>query len=65
MEKKTVNGYDAQWQHAKSLMPTLAELRAQARREKRDVVARALLADDTVATVKAGPRGGLRILSRT
>jgi hypothetical protein len=64
MEKKTVNGYFAQLAHAKSLLPTVAELRAQAKREKRDVVARALLADDTIATVKAGPRGGLRILSR-
>lgn len=57
-------GYFAQLTHAKASLPTLKEVRAQAKREKRDIVARVLLADDTIATVKAGPRGGLRIMAR-
>lgn len=59
-----MNGYQAQLEHAKRTLPLLKDIRAQAKRENRDVVARVLLADDTIATVKAGPRGGLRILAR-
>ena len=59
-----MTGYQAQLAHSKAALPLLKEIRAQAKREKRDVVARVLLADDTVATVKAGPRGGIKILAR-
>ena len=58
------SGYQMQLEHAKRTLPLLKEIRAQAKNEKRDVVARVLLADDTIATIKAGPRGGLRILAR-
>ena len=59
-----MTGYQAQLAHSKATLPLLKEIRAQARREKRSIVARVLLADDTIATVSAGPRGGLRILAR-
>lgn len=59
-----MTGYQAQLEHAKRTLPTLKDVRAQAKREKRDIVERVLLADDTIATIKAGPRGGLRILAR-
>lgn len=59
-----MTGYQAQLAHSKASLPFLKEIRSQAKREKRVVVARVLLADDTVATVKAGPRGGLKILAR-
>lgn len=58
------SGYFAHLAHVKANLPTLKDIRAQAKREKRDIVARVLLADDTIATVKAGPRGGLRIMAR-
>lgn len=57
----------AYFDHLKRLhaaLPLLKDIRKQAKDEKRDIVARVLLADDTVATVKAGPRGGLKILAR-
>lgn len=57
-------GYQAQLAHSKATLPTLKDVRAQAKKEKRSVVARVLLADDTVATVKAGPRGGLQVIAR-
>ena len=59
-----MTGYSAQLEHAKRTLPLLKDVRAQAKREGKDVVARVLLADDTIAVVKAGPRGGLRILAR-
>ena len=59
-----MSGYQAQMEHSKRTLPLLKDIRAQAKREKRDIVERVLLADDTIATVKAGPRGGLRILAR-
>lgn len=59
-----MTGYQAQLEHLKRTLPLLKYIRAQAKREKRDIVERVLLADDTIATVKAGPRGGLRILAR-
>ena len=60
----TLTGYTEQLEHAKRTLPLLKEIRAQAKREGRDVVARVLLADDTIVTIKAGPRGGLRVLAR-
>lgn len=44
-------------------LPTLKEVLFKAKREKRSIVERVLLADDTIATIKAGPRGGLKILA--
>ena len=41
---------------------TLAEIRAKARRERAKVVALVILANDDLAIVEAGPRGGWRIL---
>jgi hypothetical protein len=58
-------GYDAQLDHVRKTLPLLKDVRAAARRERRTIVERVLLADDTIATVSAGPRGGLKILSRT
>ena len=60
----TLTGYTEQLEHEKRTLPLLKEIRAQAKREGRDVVARVLLPDDTIATIKAGTRGGLRILAR-
>lgn len=57
-------GYSEQLAYAEANLPTLKDVRAQAKREKRDIVSRVLLADDTIATIKAGPRGGLRIMAR-
>ena len=58
-------GYTAQLRHARKTLPLLKDVRREAREGKRYIVARVLLADDTIATVEAGPRGGLRILART
>lgn len=44
-------------------LPTLKDVRFRAKHEKRTIVERVLLADDTVATIKAGPRGGLKIIA--
>jgi hypothetical protein len=43
---------------------TLAEIKAQARRERAKVVALVILANDDLAIVEAGPRGGWRIVSQ-
>jgi len=40
---------------------TLTQIRMMAKREKRTITAMVLFADDTVAIVEAGPRGGWRI----
>lgn len=59
-----LSGYDAANAALKAALPLLKDIRYRAKREKRSIVARVLLADDTIATVSAGPRGGLRILAR-
>lgn len=41
---------------------TLAEIKAQARRARKKVVALVILANDDLAIVEAGPRGVWRIL---
>lgn len=56
-------GYERQLAATRASLPLLGDIRFQAKREKRTIVARVLLADDTIATVSAGPRGGLRILA--
>jgi hypothetical protein len=43
---------------------TLAEIKAQARRAREKVVALVILANDDLAIVEAGPRGGWRIVSQ-
>ncbi|PTX49105.1 hypothetical protein IQ03_04801 [Gemmobacter caeni] len=58
------DGYAAQLAYSRSQLPTLAEVRSKARREKREIVERVLMANDSVACIKAGPRGGLKILGR-
>lgn len=58
------DGYAAQLAYSRSQLPTLAEVRSKARREKREIVERVLMADDSVACIKAGPRGGLKIFGR-
>lgn len=39
-------------------IPTFAEARALARRQKRVIVSRVLMADDSIRLVRIGPRGG-------
>jgi hypothetical protein len=46
-------------------IPTFREVWFRARRERRVIVAKCLLADDRVAVVRVGPRGGFRILDET
>ena len=58
-----MNGYQASLEAHKAQLPTLKDIRFQAKRERREIVARVLLADDTIATIKAGPRGGLKVLA--
>ena len=41
---------------------TLTEIKAKARRERAKVFANVIFADDTIARVEAGPRGGWKIL---
>lgn len=41
---------------------TLCEIKAKACRERAKVQAQVILADDRIATVEAGPRGGWRII---
>jgi hypothetical protein len=43
---------------------TLAEIKAQARRARTKVVALVILANDDLAIVEAGPRGGWRVISQ-
>ncbi len=43
---------------------TLAEIKAKARREQAKVVALVILANDDLAIVEAGPRGGWRVISQ-
>ena len=43
-----------------SALPTFAEVRFLAMREKRSIVAEVLRADDTIETIAFGPRGGWR-----
>lgn len=42
------------------MLPTFSEIRFKAMREKRTIVARVLRADDSVAVIRFGPRGGWR-----
>lgn len=44
-------------------IPLFSEVRFRAMREKRIITATVLLADDSVATIKFGPRGGWKKLS--
>ena len=41
---------------------TLVEIKAKARRERVKVVALVIFADDLIAMVEAGPRGGWRVI---
>ncbi len=41
---------------------TLCEIKARARRTRAKVVALVIFADDAIALVEAGPRGGWRIV---
>lgn len=41
-----------------SALPLFTEVRFRAMREKRAITATVLLANDSVATIKFGPRGG-------
>ena len=41
---------------------TLAEIKAKARNARAKVVALVIFADDRIALVEAGPRGGWRII---
>ena len=41
---------------------TLTEIKAKARRERAKVVALVIFANDALAIVEAGPRGGWRIV---
>ena len=41
---------------------TLTEIRAEARRSRAEVVATVIFANDAIALVKAGPRGGWRVV---
>lgn len=41
---------------------TLPEIKAKARKARAKVVAMVIFADDRIALVEAGPRGGWRIL---
>jgi len=43
---------------------TLCEIRAQARKARAKVVALVILANDQLAIVEAGPRGGWKILEK-
>lgn len=47
-----------------ALVPTFREIRFQAMREKRAITATVLMSDDSVATVRFGPRGGHRKLKQ-
>ena len=58
-----MTGYEESRKAMIAALPTLKEVRYQAKREARSIVARVLLADDSIATIKAGPRGGLKILA--
>jgi hypothetical protein len=41
---------------------TLTEIKAKARHKRAKVIATVILADDTIAKVEAGPRGGWKVL---
>jgi len=43
---------------------TLAEIKAKARGERARIVAQVIFADDRIALVEAGPRGGWRIIEK-
>lgn len=43
---------------ALSALPTFSEVRFRAMREKLTIIAKVLRADDSVETIKFGPRGG-------
>lgn len=64
MIEENESGYAAQLRDMRARLPLLQDLRFTARREKRTIVDRVLLADDTIATVRIGPRGGLKILAQ-
>lgn len=44
------------------MLPLFGEVRRLAMRERRVIVAKVLRADDSVQTVRFGPRGGWRVL---
>lgn len=46
-----------------SALLTLVEIKAKARRERVKVVALVIFADDQIALVEAGPRGGWKIIA--
>ena len=47
------------------MLPLFAETRRKAMREKRSIVADVMMADDSIVTIRFGPRGGWKILSTT
>lgn len=59
-----MGGYFEQLKRSRSNMDSLQSLKIRAMREKRFIVQRVILADDTIAAVQAGPRGGHKILAR-
>lgn len=44
------------------MLPTFGEVRRLAMRERRAIVAKVLRADDSVQTIRFGPRGGWSVL---
>ena len=41
-------------------LPLFSEIRRKAMREKREIVAEVMMADDSVCLIRFGPRGGWR-----
>ncbi len=45
-----------------AIFPLWKEVWLKAKRERREIVARVMMADDTIHLVKFGPRGGWKVL---
>ena len=46
------------------MLPLFGETRRRAMREKRSIVAEVMMADDSICTVRFGPRGGWKIIQK-
>ena len=46
------------------MLPLFAETRRKAIREKRAIVADVMMANDSICTVRFGPRGGWKIIQK-
>jgi hypothetical protein len=46
------------------MLPLFGETRRRAMREKRLIVAEVMMADDSICTVRFGPRGGWKIIQK-